>query len=160
MSMEKPLSAVLLYGVILLGFFGVIAVLLHESVMPFTDKAFSMHTVYANQNIAIHVIVADTKKERQIGLGNKAVLAAREGMLFKFDTDGKWRIWMKDMNFGIDILWLSEDGTIVYMRERVYPDTYPFVFEPDVAARYVLEVTAGFSEANGIRKGGKIDLNF
>ncbi len=158
--MEKPLSAVLLFGVILLGFFGVLAVLLHESVMPFTDKEFGMHTIYANQDIPIHVIIADTNQKRQVGLGNKATLAAGEGMLFKFDTDGKWRIWMKDMKFGIDILWLSEDGTIVDIRENVYPESYPFVFEPKESARYILEVLAGYSGANGIRKGGKIDLNF
>ena len=85
-------------------------------------------------------------------------MGANEGMLFVFSTSERWRIWMRDMLFGIDILWLGEDGTVLDMYEYVYPESYPFVFEPGEPARYILEVNAGFAGANGIRVGDTLEM--
>jgi len=157
--MEKSPSLILLFGVILFTFVGLFAVLLHETDTPLTNKDFNKHTIYAHDDVAIRVDIVDSNIERQVGLSGRDSLAPGYGMLFIFKTDNKWRIWMKDMKFGIDILWLAEDGTVLDINEFAYPESYPFVFKPRVPARYVLEVAAGFSGANGIRIGDKIDLN-
>ena len=94
----------------------------------------------------IHIAVADTETARQQGLSGRAGLAPDEGMLFVFPEDGEHAFWMKDMLFSIDILWLSADGKVVYMAENVSPDTYPQSFRPDVPARYVLELPAGYAK--------------
>ena len=92
------------------------------------------------------VTVADTESARQQGLSGRTGLAADEGILFVFPEDGEHAFWMKDMLFSIDILWLSADGKVVYMAENVSPDTYPQSFRPDVPARYVLELPAGYAK--------------
>src|SRR3989344_601909 len=92
----------------------------------------------------IRISIADTETARQQGLSGRAGLAADEGMLFVFPEDGTYAFWMKDMLFSIDIVWMSADGRVVYMAENVSPDTYPQVFRPDVPARYVLELPAGY----------------
>jgi len=79
-------------------------------------------------------------------------------MLFVFPEDGKYAFWMKDMRFSIDILWLSADGRVVYMALNVSPDTYPQVFRPDVPARYVLELPAGYAKAHAVRIGDIVRL--
>ena len=111
----------------------------------------------------IHIAVADTESTRQQGLGGRAGLAEDEGMLFVFPEDGEHAFWMKDMLFPIDILWISGsdrpsrdgsgDGRVVYMAENVSPDTYPQSFRPDVSARYVLELPAGYAGAHGVSVG-------
>lgn len=106
----------------------------------------------------IRVTVVSTPEARAKGLGGRSGLAADEGMLFVFETDAKYRFWMKDMLFSIDMLWLSETGEVVDMRESVSPATYPEVFTPNAPARYVLELPAGFAEAYSVKVGDIVRL--
>lgn len=106
----------------------------------------------------IYVEAATTKLARERGLSGRDGLAPNTGMLFVFDTDGMWGIWMKDMKFGIDMLWLAEDGTVVTVKPSVSPDSYPESFYPTSPARYVLELPAGFAAAHDIGVGSKFVL--
>jgi uncharacterized membrane protein (UPF0127 family) len=104
---------------------------------------------------SISVEVADTDALRQLGLGGRASLPAGQGMLFVFDHPANWGIWMKDMRFAIDILWVRQDGTVATVARNVSPDTYPEVFYPKTPdALYVIELSAGAAE--GIAEGTKI----
>ncbi|OGC83275.1 hypothetical protein A3D68_00990 [Candidatus Adlerbacteria bacterium RIFCSPHIGHO2_02_FULL_52_17] len=78
--------------------------------------------------------------------------------MFVFDTEGEWGIWMKDMNFPIDIIWVGQDGTVVTVAKDVSPDTYPQAFYPSVPARFVLEVPAGFVAAHDIDEGSRLSI--
>ncbi|HSE56525.1 MAG TPA: DUF192 domain-containing protein [Candidatus Paceibacterota bacterium] len=93
----------------------------------------------------ITVTVADTEAVRQQGLSGKESLAQDEGMLFFFDTPGKYGFWMKDMHFPIDIIWIDAGWQIVDVTHTLTPETYPKVFFPQASVQYVLEVPAGFS---------------
>jgi uncharacterized membrane protein (UPF0127 family) len=107
-------------------------------------------------NTAINVEVVDTDASRERGLSGHAQLAEGEGMLFVFETDDQWGIWMKDMKFPIDIVWAAADGTIVTILRNVAPETYPMVFTPASPARYVLELPAGYVDAHQVAEGTKI----
>ena len=85
---------------------------------------------------------------RQRGLSGRLALAAGQGMLFVFPASARHRIWMKDMHFPIDILWIDKSGTVVHVQAEATPDSYPAIFAPPVAAQYVLEIPAG----SGIRR--------
>ncbi|MDO8514194.1 MAG: DUF192 domain-containing protein [bacterium] len=124
----------------------------------FTPKAVvPLRTVHIGSQ-TIKVTVAQTPEERQKGLSGREGLATDEGMLFVFPTDGKYAFWMKDMRFSIDILWLSSDGTIVHLAQNVSPDTYPKNFTSESAARYVLELPAGYAASNLVRVGDIVQL--
>lgn len=99
------------------------------------------------------VFIARTPTERERGLGGRDSVDSADGMLFFFDTDSRYAIWMKDMRFAIDIFWISADGRVVDMQTAVAPDSYPEIFEPNEAARYILEAPAGFAQKNGVRVG-------
>ena len=71
--------------------------------------------LFMKGRILVCASVADTPEARQQGLSGRAGLGESEGMLFVFPKDGEYAFWMKDMRFSIDILWLSGNGTIVYM---------------------------------------------
>jgi uncharacterized protein len=107
---------------------------------------------------ALRVEVADTPAARERGLSNHVPLGSAEGMLFVFDTDDRWGIWMKDMHFAIDILWLDAAGKVVWLESNVVPETYPTVFYPDTPARYVLELPANAAEAYDLVVGAQIVL--
>ena len=106
----------------------------------------------------ISVSIADTEAAREKGLGGRTSLGLDEGMLFVFPKEGKYAFWMKDMRFAIDIVWLSKDGTIIYMKENVSPNTYPASFAPATPAMYVLELPAGYVGSHGVKVGDKAAL--
>lgn len=94
--------------------------------------------------------VVQSPLDRMRGLSGRKVLETDTGMFFVFPQVGKHGIWMKEMNFPIDILWLDDDLRVITVAENVHPDTFPQSFYPDEPARYVLEVPAGYAERHGI----------
>ena len=90
--------------------------------------------------------------------GGKFFLSDEKGMLFIFDDMGYPAIWMKDMLFPIDIAWLDSDFRIVDIAADVSPQTYPTVFRPELPAKYVLEVNAGFFASRGVKEGDTLRL--
>ncbi|HXV26674.1 MAG TPA: DUF192 domain-containing protein [Candidatus Paceibacterota bacterium] len=106
----------------------------------------------------LYMLIADEADERTRGLSGRDGLEQDTGMLFIFDSDGRHGIWMKEMRFAIDILWLDRDGKVVFVREDIGPETYPTVFLPDVSARYVVEMVAGSVGRLGIQRGHSFDF--
>lgn len=99
----------------------------------------------------IKILLADTEEERILGLSGKQKLNEDQGMLFSFPESGHHGIWMKDMLFSIDIIWLDAKFQVIDYVEGVQPESYPHIFKPKQLAKYVLEVNSGFIESNGIK---------
>ncbi len=110
-------------------------------------------------DITHRVEIANTPEERAKGLSGRKVLSDRiDGMLFVFDETAFHQIWMKDMQFPIDIIWISEDLEITQIQKNVYPDSYPMTFRPNVPARYAIETDTHYSDTYGIAPGMKVVL--
>ena len=106
----------------------------------------------------VQAIVADSSAERSKGLSGTSDLAPNQGMLFVFPQDGEHGMWMKDMKYPIDIIWLSSDKKVVDIEANAAPSSYPNVFTPSGSARYVLEVPGGFAASANIRIGVQADF--
>lgn len=95
--------------------------------------------------------LAETPAQLERGLSGTKHLGNNDGMLLVFDRDEKWSIWMKDMHFPIDIIWLNQERKVVHIVKNASPDNYPQErFTPKVEARYVLEVPAGSVDARSV----------
>lgn len=103
--------------------------------------------------------VADTPAARTQGLSGRESVPDDYGMLFVFDFPDEHSFWMKDMQVPIDIIWISEEGRIVYITHELAPDTYPTQFAPPAPARYVLETRAGYARERGWEIGTQLDLS-
>ena len=102
--------------------------------------------------------VADTVPERIQGLSNTPFLPENVVKLFVFGAEGAHSIWMKDMNYAIDILWATRAGEIVHIEENVTPETYPESFSSPAPAWYVIEASAGFVAREGITLGDEVKI--
>lgn len=103
--------------------------------------------------------VMRTDEELQRGLSGTQSLPADQAMLFVFPTDDKWAMWMKDMNYPIDMVWLGDDKKVVYMVKNAQPSSYPKTqFKPDTNTRYVIELPSGTIERTGIAIGDPAGL--
>jgi len=91
------------------------------------------------------------------GLGGRPCIEQDRAMLFEFSKPGQYAIWMKDMKFPIDILWISPGRKVVGLEKNVKPDTYPDSFaNKDQKALYVLETKAGLAEKHSIGLGSPV----
>jgi len=104
-------------------------------------------------NSFFSVFFATTVTQRARGLSGIKSLTPAQGLLMVFNAEDKWGIWMKDMNFPIDIVWFTTDGTIFYIKENISPQTFPEVFAPPASARYVLELSAGAVKNSNLKIG-------
>lgn len=123
---------------------------------PINTSTTTSHGVVSIASTTVAVEIADSHKERMQGLSGKLSLPLGTGMLFIFEEEGEWGIWMKDMQFSIDIIWADAEGRIVTIAHGVSPATYPNAFYPSSPAQYVLEVPAGFAAQQGIAEGQQI----
>ena len=110
------------------------------------------------KDFPVRVDVVVTASEQQRGLSGRERLEADEGMLFWGEKPELRGIWMKDMRFPIDILWLSGDGVVVDISRNALPESYPKVFYPRVPAVYVLELSANFTELHSVSAGDVVTL--
>lgn len=110
-------------------------------------------------NSTYELQIADSQDEREKGLSGQKQLSKKGGMLLDFNKDGNWGVWMKDMNFNIDIAWLDNDGKVVGEQKNVAPNTYPNSFTTSVDSRYVIELPAGTLAQNNINVGNFVKIN-
>lgn len=106
----------------------------------------------------VQASVAESWTERIRGLSDTPYLPEDIVKLFIFDSSGYHSIWMKDMNYSIDIIWVNEEGVIVHTQEGAAPESFPAMFVPEVPAKYVIETASGFVAKNGLTLGTTVVL--
>lgn len=111
-----------------------------------------------NQKTPLRVTVVKDGPEMERGLSGRTSLDPTEGMLFIFPNNGYHGIWMKEMNFPIDIVWVDSSFKVVSIEENVKPETYPKVFEPTSPARFVIEANAFFMNSFDVRVGATVEI--
>jgi len=113
------------------------------------------------ESSCIYVELATTPKEMTTGLMNRTSLPENMGMLFIFDEEGIHNFWMKNTLIPLDMIWLDENGKIVYIKKNAQPCYVPIcpAFGPGSSSKYGLEVNGGYTERNKINVGGKASIN-
>lgn len=109
--------------------------------------------------VGVEASVADDPNERRRGLSGTLGLPDGVVKLFIFATAGPQGIWMKDMQYPIDIMWLDAAGMVIHIEQEVRPESYPKSFASPVPALYVIEAEAGFVERYSITLGTATDLS-
>lgn len=109
-------------------------------------------------NTKVNVEVVRGEEEQAAGLSNRESLAKGTGMLFVYEGPNSPGIWMKEMRFNIDIIWIDENSVVVGTESDVSPDTYPQIYYPPKPVRFILEVPAGFVYEHNIESGMKAQL--
>ncbi|MBU3966463.1 MAG: DUF192 domain-containing protein [Euryarchaeota archaeon] len=109
----------------------------------------------------IDVELAITPKEIKIGLMDRTSLPENMGMLFIFDEGGIHKLWMKNTLIPLDMIWLDENGKIIYIEKNAQPCYVPVcpAFGPEFSSRYELEVNGGYTERYKINVGDKARIN-
>mgnify|MGYP001178230261 CR=1 FL=1 len=132
-------------------------ILLAGAVLFLTKILFTFlsdkHVLLNNQKIDVTVV--STPKERERGLSGWNRLGEKQGMLFVFNDSGTYCMWMKDMKFAIDMVWLDGDKKVTNIKQNATPESYPEPFCNKDDAKYVLELPEGSVSKYGIKSGNQ-----
>jgi len=99
--------------------------------------------------------VADSEAKRMQGLSNVVKLPRNQGMLFVFEKPDTYGFWMRDMNFGLDIVYLH-NGLVVDLKENILASTFPQIFYPISAVDAVIELSVGEIMKSEVRIGDPV----
>lgn len=123
---------------------------------------------------SIYVRVADTQAEHELGLSYLPELKTDEGMLFVFPEQKERAVWMKGMQFPIDVLWLQSAAltqsdtnetpvaqskyVVVGIQPELFPETYPATFPSRAPIDAFLEIPAGMASQLQVVVGEEISI--
>ena len=107
---------------------------------------------------SVTAAIAHTEDQRTTGLSRTDTLRPGWGMVFVFAEAAERTFFMREMDFGIDIIFADSDGTITAVATA--PEPRPDEDGTDQRyhgrAQYVLEVAPGWAETHGIGPGGAL----
>lgn len=102
----------------------------------------------------MHVQVASTGREREVGLMWRQEMPTQEGMLFVFEQPAGQCFWMRNTLIALTAAFVADDGTIVNLADmQPQTDTSHCSAQP---VRFVLEMNQGWFAKRGIRAGYKL----
>jgi uncharacterized membrane protein (UPF0127 family) len=108
------------------------------------------------------VEVSVTAEARIRGLSGRSRMPTNTGMLFIFDTISMQSMWMVEMRFSLDILWLDEYMRIVNISYDCQPcpdrSNCPF-FSSVHPVKYAIELNEGAARAFGLDVGDTLLLS-
>jgi len=127
------------------------------------SKSASIKDTINIRNSTFSVEIADSQSEREKGLSDRESLPIDHAMLFVFEKSDIYSIWMKDMRFAIDIIWIDKNKKIVDISDKVAPepnknDRDLTIYTPKGDSKYVLEINAGLASLNNIQIGDSVEF--
>ena len=106
---------------------------------------------------AFSLEVADSPNERQLGLGGRDGLDEGHAMLFVWPEERSVTMWMKDVPFDLDAVFLDKDlkiAAIHAMKAQPGAALDDLVrYRSGEPVKYVLEIAGGLAEECGITPG-------
>ncbi|MBI3036524.1 DUF192 domain-containing protein [Candidatus Woesearchaeota archaeon] len=107
------------------------------------------------ESLIINAEVADNETEIETGLMFRKSLGKNEGMLFVFPDSAVRNFWMKNTLIPLDIVFISEDFTVVKIHHAMPCQADPCpLYNSGQPVKYVLEVHENLTTAYGIKEGG------
>lgn len=98
--------------------------------------------------------VAQTERQREIGLMYRTAMGPNEGMIFVFERPGQQCFWMKNTLIPLAVAFLDDEGNVVNTDEMKAETEDPHCSSKPV--RFVLEMNKGWFSKRGIKDGSKI----
>jgi len=99
--------------------------------------------------------LARTEDEKRTGLMFRKQLAENSAMLFVYEREGVWAMWMKNTYVPLSVAFIDRHGVIVNIE-----DMQPLTQDSHEAAgpvKYALEVNQGWFAKRGIKRGARVE---
>jgi len=109
----------------------------------------------------VRAAVADTPEKRYTGLSDTEFLPEDRGMLFTYGSEGNHTYVMREMDFGLDIVYVGSDGTIRTIHHAPEPPAGEDGNDYQYPGRgqYVLEVNLNWTTRHGVVEGDRVEIS-
>lgn len=104
-------------------------------------------------NMPFSVEVVNTKELLEQGLSGRRYLDMNHGMLFVFPSEGIKRMWMPNMYFPLDIVWLNSSKKIVKIDVNVQACSGTHnckTYSSDIPVLYAIELNGNNASTLGL----------
>ena len=129
-------------------------------ISPSPDTYEQTTVVFDDDAHEVEVFVADTFWTRYVGLAGFDSLEPGEGMLFVHGSVDERTYTMRDMDFGLDIIFIDDRGIITGIHHASEPITGTGQFHRySGTGKYVVEVSEGFTNETGITIGDSVTID-
>jgi len=123
--------------------------------MPAKDgDTYTLHLSSNDNTFKVECVVSPQALQK--GLSGRPSLASGTGMFFVFSDLAKQSMWMPDMNFPLDIVWLDETLSVVNITYGLQPcssrSNCPGASSV-YHAKYAIEMPQGDAAKYGFAKG-------
>ncbi|MAF59054.1 DUF192 domain-containing protein [Ponticaulis sp.] len=105
--------------------------------------------------VTITAEVADEPDEIATGLMFRENIAEDRGMIFDFGTPREPNMWMRNVEFPIDMVFMDAEGTVLAIVAHAQAHSERHI-NPGFPVKGVLELADGQANAFGIRPGDQI----
>jgi uncharacterized membrane protein (UPF0127 family) len=102
----------------------------------------------------IRVELANNEDARRTGLMFRRSLPDNQGMLFVYETEGRYAMWMKNTYVPLSVAFVDRKGVILNI-EDMQPQTLDSHGSAG-DAKYSLEMNQGWFSKRGVRKGDRV----
>ena len=143
---------------------GVVGMLSMPKDVKLEQSEFPMGIIKID-DVTLKVQIADTSPLQTRGLMFQEKLPYDQGMIFVFEDEGVRSMWMLNMQFALDVIWIGADGKVVHIEKNTAPcksalETMACTFTNgnEKKAKYVLEVTSGFVDKFNITENSKLEI--
>lgn len=128
-------------------------------------SSIKMRTKNTQTEAVFTVEIADTEEKRQTGYMYRPTIGEYNGMLFIFPQPVNYPFWMKNVEFPLDIIFLSKELKVQDIKSNVPPckqvdatqKNCPF-YGPESTYQYVLEIKGGNAGKLGIIPGTEFSI--
>lgn len=108
------------------------------------------------KNKSYRLEIAKTILQQANGLSNRKSLCPDCGMIFPFPSETIHPFWMKDTLIPLDIIWLNQQGKVVYIVQGKTNDLS--ILQNTLPAKYVIELNAGDTQKLNLAIGDIINI--
>ena len=125
---------------------------------PVQSETSNLPTITFPDGYVVRVEVAANDELRQQGLMYRDRLREAHGMIFLFARSDVYPFWMKNTLIPLDMIWIGDDRHVAHVKTNVPPcqaDPCPS-YDPQVPARYVLEVAGGVAAQHHLKAGDQL----
>ena len=141
---------------IVIAVFALAMVVLGSLTLLSPGASSSGNLVTANGPVSIVIEVAETEKEREVGLMNRNSMPADQGMLFDFKQTRLVTMWMKNTYIPLDMVFMDEAGTVTHIAANAQPLSLDIISSRG-PVRYVLELNGGAAARYGLKPGDRLE---
>lgn len=127
--------------------------------MPAKDgETYSLLLSSTGKLFTVETVVSPQALKR--GLSGRKKLELGTGMLFIFETLQRHTMWMPEMHFPIDVVWLDETLSVVNISYGLQPcmNDNCLSYSSVYMAKYAIEMNSGDAAAYGFMNGTQLTV--